>query len=80
MIHKVARMLSKSIKRLKKITHGEKRRTEIYDGSLSGKPNKKIRSNWTLLKQSKNSGDLWSVTIFQTLLERIARAASWNVQ
>ena len=54
--------------------------TEICDGSSSGKPNKQMRSNSTLLRQSKSSGDLWSVTILQTLLKRTARAASWKLQ
>jgi len=65
---------------LRKSSTAQNTATGICDGSSSGKPNKKIRSNWTLLKQSKNSGDLLSVTILQTLLKRIARAASWKLQ
>ena len=78
MVHKVARILSKStvLQDLRNSSTAQNTATEICDGSSSGKPNKKTRCNSTSLRQSKISGDLLSVTILQTLLERIARAAS----
>ena len=48
---------------LRKSSTAQNTAAEICDGSLSGKPNKKIRSNSTLLRQSKNSGDMLLVTI-----------------
>ena len=48
---------------LRKSSTAQNTATEICDGSLSGKPSKKIRSNSTLLRQSKNSGDMLLVII-----------------
>jgi len=51
---------------LRKSSTAQNTATEILRyviDSLSGKPNKKVRRNSTLLRQSKNSGDMLLVTI-----------------
>jgi len=50
---------------LRKSSTAQNAATKKCDGSSSGRPNKNMRSNSTLLRQSKSSGDLLSVTILQ---------------